>query len=172
MRGFPVFVLLSVLISSAAHGQDAAEAEMKRKLVLAQQYEDLTKREQRIEAGFADQLRLIWDGCTDDPCRVALDQAIKKAISEGAPEHERATVKMFASHLTEDELHAAIAFAQTPQGRAIVAAEFEMSGDLAVIAHSFSKGGYESVRHTFCATQPAACTRALARLAEKSSSRP
>lgn len=83
-----------------------------------------------------------------------------------------AVVKLLASHATEEELRAAIAFAQSPPGQAIIAREVEMDEELANIAHTFSKDTGASVRKSFCASQSEACARVFARLAEKPAGRP
>lgn len=172
MRRLVGLPLIAMLVVSAAYGQGTEDAAMKRKLALAQLYVDLTGKERRVADTFAKQLRLTFNGCTDDACRAALDKAIDAAVNEGAPEHEKATVKLIASRLTENELHAAISFAQSPEGQAIAAAQNEMSDDLAKIARTFSTTGFESVRRSFCATQQAACSRAFARLTVNPPGRP
>jgi hypothetical protein len=171
VRSFAILVLALTMIAPA-HGQDAANNGMERKLAPAQQYVALTGREKRVERGFAGNLKLSFDGCTDDACRVALNQAVEAAVNESAPDHEKATVKLFATRLTEDELHAAISFAQSPQGKAILAAQDEMSGDLAKIARTLATRGFDSVRRSFCAAQPDACRRVFARAAVQPSGRP
>ncbi len=171
MRAIAVLVLVSAIVT-AAQGQEPTDAQMQRKLELAQRYVVLTGRERRIESALAAQLRLTFDGCADEGCRIALDQDIATAIRESGAEHEKATVKLFASRLTEEELRAAISFAQSPQGQAIVAAEDEMSGDLQTIARTFSTGSFGAVRLSFCKAQPDACARAFSRSTTKISDRP
>lgn len=172
MRKFSVLIAMAALAAPSAYGQDMADAGMNRRLVLSQQYEDLVHREKRLDDVYARQLRLAWDECTDDTCRSALNQAIAKAISETSPDQERAIVRLVASRLTEEQLRAAIAFAQSPQGRAIIAAEADMSADLSKIAHDFSSGTNASVRRSFCSAEPEACGRVYARLAAKPSGTP
>jgi len=171
MRKVAMVVLLSTSITSTAYAQRTTDAEMGRKLALAQQYVDLTGREKRIEAAFANQLRLGFDGCTDDVCREALRQAVEVAVSKSAREHERATVALFASRLSEDELRAAISFAQSPQVKAIAVAENQMSSDLETIARTLATSGFQSVRDSFCVAHSDACARAFAKSAGKTASR-
>lgn len=172
MWRFSVLVSTAALAVSSAYAQDTADAGMTRRLLLSQQYENLVHREKHLEDVYARQLRLTWDGCTDDACRSTLNQAIAKAIGENSPDQEKAIVNLLASRLTEEELRAAIAFAQSSQGQAIIAAEAEMSDDLGKIAHDFSKGANASVHQSFCAAQPEACSRVYARLAAKPSGSP
>ncbi|MEG3147115.1 DUF2059 domain-containing protein [Sphingomonas sp. RT2P30] len=167
MRRFWFLITMAALAAPSAYGQDTADAGMNRRLALSQQYENLVHREKRLDEVYARQLKLVWDACADDPCRAALNQAIAKAIGETSPGQERAIVRLMASRLTEEQLRAAIAFAQSPQGVAIIAAEADMSTDLAKIAHDFASGTTASVRRSFCSAQPEACARVYARLAPK-----
>ena len=171
MRAIAVLVLVSALVT-AASAQEPADAPMQRKVKLAQEYVTLTGREQRIESALATQLRLSFNGCTDEACRAMLDRAVATAIKERGAEHEKATVDLFASRLTEEDLRAAISFAQSPHGQAIIAAQDEMSGDLQAMARTFATGSFDAVRLSFCKAQPDACARASSRSATKAPGRP
>ncbi|MDB5576869.1 MAG: hypothetical protein JWR80_2045 [Bradyrhizobium sp.] len=172
MLKFLVLAFMAALAASSAHAQDTRDTRdtgRQLRLMLAQQYLDITHKDKRLRDMLAGSARLTWNTCPDDACRSALDKAIGKAVDETAPEFERAYTKIVASHLTVEQLQAVVAFARSPNGQAILAAEAEMEGDLLNISHPFALSVSEGVRHSFCATQAEACARVYARFATKPS---
>jgi len=169
MRHFLNLVLASALVATSAHGQDAG---MQRRMALAERYLTVTHKEERLRNILARGARLTWNTCADDACRFALNKAIESAVNENVPAVDHAYAQLIAARLTEDDLNAAISFAQSPHGQAILAAEAAMDDDFVKVLQPFALKTSESIRHAFCATQEQACAAVYARFADKPAARP
>ena len=169
MRAFLNLVLASAFVATSAHGQDAG---MQRRMVLAERYLAVTHKEERLRNVITRGARLTWNTCADDACRSALDKAIESAVNEDVPAIDHAYAQLIAVRLTEDDLNAAISFAQSPHGQAILAAEATMDDDFVKVLQPFAVKTSESIRKAFCATQQQACAAVYARFVDKSAARP
>jgi hypothetical protein len=166
--------LMALMLATAPVAPQAtvsdADPAMQRRIALSQQYADLTHREVRTEDVVVRQLKMTWqsaDACDDEKCRDLLDEDIRTAVHDAVPAYNSAAVHLLASRLTEDELQAALAFARSPQGQAIMATENAMTEDLAQIGHDFSKRANDDVYRAFCSQEPTACSRIAAKWAAK-----
>jgi hypothetical protein len=172
MRKLLILVFVSAFAAASANGQDTPNAGMQRRIVLAERYLSVTHKDERLRNLLSRGARLSWDTCADDACRSALDKAIESAVNETTPEFERAYTNLMATRLTEDDLNDVIAFAQSPHGQAVRAAEEAMDDDLIKMLQPYAMQTSESIRRSFCATQTEACARVYARFANKAQPRP
>jgi hypothetical protein len=166
-------ILIAVGFLAACQAQvRSGDSNMQNKLVLSKQYIGLTHRLERAEDVYRRELKMAWNGCEDDQCRVKLDKAISKAVAEGTPEYENAYVRLMASRLTVDELQAAVSFAKSPEGKAIADTEIKMDDDIAQISHAFTKRVRDAVQEDFCPSELKACPRLAVQTSANPRSRP
>ncbi|MBV9842483.1 MAG: DUF2059 domain-containing protein [Sphingomonadaceae bacterium] len=168
-------ILMALMLFAAPVSAADKDAAMQRKISLAERYADLTHREQRTEAIAVRQMKLAWRAiarCIDEPCERVLDEDIAKAVHDASLVHEKAVVQLLATRLSEGELQAALDFASSPQGQAILTVENDMNDDLARIGHQFSQNINDEVHQSFCAQEPAACPRLSGRRSDRAASHP
>jgi hypothetical protein len=168
-------VAMSVLTSVTPVQNVSADAAMQRKLILAERYAGLTHRQKLTDDVAIRQLKMAWSSvasCGDEKCSQMLDADIKSSVNNASLVRQRAEAKLLAEKLTEDELQAAIAFVQSPQGEAIIAVENGMANDLARIGHEFSQNVNASIYQSFCSQEKDACARMKAGSAAKVLAKP
>ena len=172
---FLIGLMLAATPVATRPAANEAGAAVQRRIALSQQYANLTHRQALTEDVVIRQLKITWESanlCNDEKCRTLLDEDIRASVRDAMPAYNNAAVHLLANRLTEGELKAAIAFAQSPAGQAIMAAEEAMTEELARIGLDFSKSANDGVYRSFCSQEAAACSRATAKWIAKADPQP
>jgi len=148
---------IGLLIAVTSPGPVQAPPQTNGREALVHQYYRLTHHEQRYREVYARQVKLALAFCMGRPCQPDLDRAIDAAVSEAIAEHEQASIALMAQRLREEDLRAAIAFAQSPAGQAILSADDAMNDQLAAIGHATSRATYAGVSMRFCPSHRDVC---------------
>ena len=118
---------------------------------LAERYFLITNRYALAFDSYKKQIRNLMTFCDQKPCKSDLDHSIEDTLSEVGPKLRERMIKIYADHLTKEQLLAAIEFAKTPIGRSIIEAENRMTDDLAMVGSETAKDVYFGVSKRFCA---------------------
>jgi len=108
-------------------------------------------------SAYEKQLKRAMSGCDGKPCQADLYRAIEQAVADVGPSFRRRMIRVYADHLTEDQLRAAIGFAETPIGRSISEAENGMTDAVADMGNELWKDVNVGVSRRFCAAQQQIC---------------
>jgi hypothetical protein len=139
------------MVQAAAMGQ-TREA-------LAERYLSITNRYALALSTYEKQLKRTMSGCDGKPCQSDLHHAIEETLTDIGPKYRQRMIRIYADHLTEAQLRAAIRFAETPEGRSISAAENGMTDAVADAGNELSKDATIGITRRFCAVQQQICVR-------------
>jgi len=160
-RSFGWIALIATLCATDGVAQSTParkpDAGLAVRLELADQYFALSHREELVRAIYEKQLEAAIAVCRNKPCQADLDRDIKIAAAESARRYMQGFRMLFSERLTERELRAAIAFANSPDGRAVTRAMDSMTGDIGQIGHTISADAYTSISRRFCPSHPTIC---------------
>jgi len=126
---------------------------------LAERYLSITNRYALVQRTYENQLKRAMSGCDGKPCEADLHRAIEETLADIGPKFRQRMIRIYADHLSEDQLRAAIRFAETPEGRSISQAESRMTDAVAVVGNDLWKDAYVGISTRFCAVQQQICVR-------------
>jgi hypothetical protein len=126
---------------------------------LAERYLLITNRYALALGTYEKQLKRAMSGCDGKPCQSDLYRAIEETLADIGPRFRQRMIRIYADHLTEDQLRAAISFAETPVGRSISDAESGMTDAVADTGNELWKDANVGVSRRFCAVQQQICVR-------------
>ena len=148
-------VLLTIALSPAAVAQGESPADVKTQL--AQQFLAISGHGDAVRGAWLKQLELTWTFCKTEPCQKDLDAEISRILPALIAQHEHDYAGLLAARLSEADLRAAIAFAQSPAGQAVSRAELDASGELGALGHRFAVAARAEIARTFCSTHADVC---------------
>ena len=124
---------------------------------LVRQYMAATHRSDRLRVTYEKQLKLAWAFCKNEACQAELDRTIDDAVTHAVTQYEQGVSELLAQRLTEEDLRAAIKFARSSEGQAIIEAENGMSGEIALLGHEMSLATQQEVSRQFCPKHTEIC---------------
>jgi hypothetical protein len=136
----------------------SAPKDAKDRVALAERYLMLTHREDYARSVYGKELKLSLNYCHNPRCQADLDKAITDGVTVAVRQYLKDVVDLYAKRLTARQLSAAIQFAESPDGKAILQTESLMTDEVAQIGHSVSLTARNEVFRRFCADQPKLCT--------------
>lgn len=146
-----------VAIVTAAPSVAQTERANTRRHELAKEYVIVTNRLALTMRTYEKQLRSASTFCDGKPCKADFESAISDTLNEVGPKYQAKIIEIYASHLTEAQLTAAIQFAESPVGRSITESESGMTSDVASAGNEMWKEVNEGVSRRFCAAQKELC---------------
>ncbi|MBA3811973.1 MAG: DUF2059 domain-containing protein [Caulobacteraceae bacterium] len=172
-RGNLVQVFRALVIAVTLSVADAATAQMNiptfgvaqnvgTRLLLAERSVEVTHREELTRRTYQKELMLAWKLCEKKSCQEDLDQAISDAARNSARIFAHDIAQLYAIRLTEHQLIAAISFAESPDGQAIIKSTDGMTDEMARMAHSMAKTAWAEVSRRFCPSHPDLCESPIA----------
>jgi len=147
-----------VAISQAQASGEASAGRLDSKEDLAKSYLTVTHRTNLFQKTYSNQLRLGLNICIDKVCQDDLDRAINEAATDASRQYGEHFSRLLAQKLTENELRAALKFAESPEGKSIVQVQDEMVGDTALLAHTLSVAARDAISRRFCPLHANRCT--------------
>ena len=138
-------------------------------LSLARHLVDLSHRQALVRDSYAKELRASMTLCKgDQKCQADLDRAIMRAATEVAEKSSDSAVQIMARKLTIPQLQAILKFYQSPEGRAIAAAEAQLSDEAAQIGLAAQATAQRVISESFCPSHPEICVNAVGQHAPSS----
>lgn len=141
-----------------AQGGGESPSDLERRQQLAERYIVVTNREALMASTYEQQLRGMWSFCKEDACKADLDRAISESVRTVMQQHRSDLAQIYARHLTEAQLIAALNFAESPEGRAITAASDDMTAEAAQFGNVLAMSSFAEVGRRFCPTHKDVCT--------------
>ena len=126
---------------------------------LVERYFSLTNRYSLALGAYEKQLKRAMSGCDGKPCQADLHRAIEETLAEIGPKFRQRMVRIYADHLTDDQLRAVIRFAETPDGRSISEAENGVTDAVADVGNELWMDANVGISRRFCAAQQEICVR-------------
>lgn len=174
MRRLAFLIAVAAFSTSGARAQTSGDdAAMQRRLALSDQFLALTHKMTLLENLAFRALKPRLDAlkvCSDEKCESILDQTIRGSLDDAAPDTERAWARIYPTRLTEDELDAAIKFAKSPQGNAVLNVQDQLTDDFIPILRAYNQRAFEGAYRSFCAKEAEACSRIVSSSAMKPAS--
>ncbi len=128
------------------------------KVVLAEQILDANHHKETFAKALERQYKLSWSFCKDKTCQSDLEEAIDQVIPEVVEKHFTEYAEILAAHLSEGELRAALAFSQSPEGKAFGNAQLAASDELGALDYRSALASYQEISKIFCAKRKDVCT--------------
>ncbi len=156
LAGFLLIVAVALSGAGVASAQPAPSGDPVERQRLAEQYISLTNRWELTAETYKKQLTAL-SVCNGKSCSSDFDRAISETLAEIGPEYRRRMAKLYADHLTEVQLRAAVEFASSPAGRSIAEVSQSMTAEAAEVGNAFWKDVSGGVSRRFCAVQNSIC---------------
>lgn len=148
-------LIVAMASSLPATAQVAPSAEPKQKL--AERYFTLTHHGDVVRRTYEKQLRLAWSFCKDAKCQSDLERAIGEILPEMIGKYEEQLSKLYAERMSEDDLQAAIAFADSRQGQALIRTQESITDEMGALGHNLMMASYLGISAKFCPEHPDIC---------------
>jgi len=148
--------LLGVAFGLTTSAQSTADPSTK--FVLTEQILDSNHHKEAFANALERQYKLSWSFCRDNACKADLEKAIDQVIPVIVEKHFNEYAEILATHLSESELRAALAFSQSPEGKAFGNAQLAASDELGALDHRSALASYQEISKIFCAKRKDVCT--------------